>query len=270
METLGRLIPSNQPSREVMRIVCRIALLAALAGAATFQAGAQQAASSRTAQQSGTPPAASKAPTPRAAAKPATPVMTNRDVIRLVKAKISDDIIINKIKHSKTHFDTSTEGLVALKEAGVSDQLISIMVDPGSVADSAEAGDGAQEPAARKGPALRPGESPSNAKGEYVARNAGTAPRTAADPAPAPITQAPQNYGMFVDIAGQLKPLGRIETKVQVSKFRSFLGGHVPFVRRKIDINLPGAHSSSRYEVRRPVFYAYFPPSRDVSKFKLL
>jgi hypothetical protein len=34
-------------------------------------------------------------------------------------------------------------------------------------------------------------------------------------------------------------------------------------------INVPGAHSASRFEVLRPTFYAYFPPSRNVSKFQL-
>jgi hypothetical protein len=58
--------------------------------------------------------------------------MTNRDVIRLVRAKISDDIIMAKIRQSKTRFDTSTEGLVALKEAGVSDDLINVMVNAGN------------------------------------------------------------------------------------------------------------------------------------------
>ena len=69
---------------------------------------------------------------------------------------------------------------------------------------------------------------------------------------------------------GELKPLGRIQTKVQISKFRSLLRSYIPFVRQKIDIDVPGAHSTSRFETTRPTFFAYFPPSRDVSKFKLL
>ena len=77
---------------------------------------------------------------------------------------------------------------------------------------------------------------------------------------------------MYIVSDGQLKPLGRIETKVQVSKFRSLLKSVVPgpLVRQKVDINIPGAHSTNRHETVRPTFYAYFPPSRDVSKFKLL
>jgi len=246
-----------------MRNVFFIALLAALAGAALPQTATGQLTSApKTPQQTAAP----KAPTPQAGTKPAVlATMTNRDVIQLVKAKISDDVIITKIKQSKTRFDTSTQGLVALKEAGVSDQLISVMISPGHAAKAPGAA-----PGATTRPALHPGERPSNAKGEVVATGAGNAPRTPVEPAPAVITQAPPNYGLYIDSGGQLKPLGRIETKMQVSKFRSILGTKVPFVRQKIDINIPGTHASSRFEARRPFFYAYFPPSRDVSKFKLL
>jgi hypothetical protein len=98
-----------------------------------------------------------------------------------------------------------------------------------------------------------------------------TAPATKTEaPRPIMMTAAPENYGVYIVSEGKMKPLGRIQTKVQVSKFRSLLKGYVPFVRNKIDINIPGAHSTSRFELLRPTFYAYFPPSRDVSKFKLL
>jgi hypothetical protein len=267
-----------------MRIAYLTAMLAAITGAAVIQtaagqptspqAAAQQSTTSNTSQQSGAPKAAAPKAATQTGAKPAAPGMTNRDVIQLVKAKISDDVIITKIKQSKTRFDTSTQGLVALKEAGVSDQLISVMVNAGSAGEAATPAPAASAAAAPKSakdrPVLRPGETPANAKGEAVATNAATTPRTASEPAPAAITQAPPNYGLYIQSSSQLKPLGRIETKVQVSKFRSFLRSHIPFVRQKIDINLPGAHSTSRYEARRPIFYAYFPPSRDVSKFKLL
>ncbi len=246
-----------------MRNVFIIPLLVALAGAALPRAAAgRQTSAPNTTQQPATP----KASAPQAGTKPAAPAaMTNRDVIQLVKAKISDDVIVTKIKQSKTRFDTSTQGLVALKQAGVSDQLIAVMMNSGEAAKGAE-----PSPAKTTRPALRPGESPSNAKGEVVAAGAGKAPRTPAEPAPAVVTQAPPNYGMYIDSGGELKPLGRIETKMQVSKFRSLLKSAIPFVRQKVDINIPGAHATGRFEVRRPIFYAYFPPSRDVSKFKLL
>ena len=246
-----------------------VALLATLGGRSLAQAGAlpQSSPPSETAQQSaGQKPApktgASKA---RAAANSA---MTNRDVIRLVKAKIADDIIEAKIKRSKTKFDTSVEGLVALKQAGVSDGLISVIVNA-SEASSQPAPRGASASAT----GVKPGSLPAaNASKEVVPTNASRASKGSPEPKPVVITQAPANYGMYVVSDGQLKPLGRIETKVQVSKFRSLLKSVVsgPFVRQKVDINIPGAHSTSRYEALRPTFYAYFPPSRDVSKFKLL
>jgi hypothetical protein len=246
-----------------------VALLATLGGRSLAQAGAlpQSSPPSETAQQSaGQKPApktgASKA---RAAANSA---MTNRDVIRLVKAKIADDIIEAKIKRSKTKFDTSVEGLVALKQAGVSDGLISVIVNA-SEASSQPAPRGASASAT----GVKPGSLPAaNASKEVVPTNASRASKGSPEPKPVVITQAPANYGMYVVSDGQLKPLGRIETKVQVSKFRSLLKSVVPapFVRQKVDINIPGAHSTNRYETVRPTFYAYFPPSRDVSKFKLL
>ena len=81
-----------------------------------------------------------KALTPRPAPpkSPAAPApMTNQDVIRLVKAQIAEDLIISKISQSKTKFDTSVDALVALKQAGVSDNLISVMMNPPTTASSA-------------------------------------------------------------------------------------------------------------------------------------
>src|SRR4051794_10275760 len=72
-----------------------------------------------------TAPAPAKKPAPPAAA-----ALTNRDVIRLVQAKMSDDLVISKIRTSKTNFDTSVDGLLALKQAGVSDRLLSVIMNP--------------------------------------------------------------------------------------------------------------------------------------------
>ena len=114
-----------------------LAVLVALPAGASAQTTTQQNSSPRSAQQAPT-----KATQPSAPAKSPAPdgAMTNRDVIALVKARLSDDVIISKIKQSKTQFDTSTQGLVTLKYAGVSDRIISVMVAPtdsGSAAPTA-------------------------------------------------------------------------------------------------------------------------------------
>ncbi len=59
-------------------------------------------------------------------------VMNNQDVVQMVRAKISDDVVVAKIKQSKTKFDTSVQGLVTLKQAGVSDGVISVMMSAGT------------------------------------------------------------------------------------------------------------------------------------------
>jgi hypothetical protein len=256
-------------------------LIALAAGAALWSA--------QTAQQT-TAPAPAKAAAKKAKAGPAA--MTNQDVIRLVKAGLSEELIIAKISKSKTKFDTSVDGLVALKQAGVSDRLIAVMVNPPTASEapagsavsssggsgsggSGSGGSGASTSAApgaaaaAKGPALKPGYTASNVA-RPAAATGSTAAVTKAPARPVEVAAAPPNYGVYIWSAGGLKPLGQIQTKVQVSKFRSLLKSVVPFVRQKIDINIPGAHSTSRFEELRPTFFAFFPPSRDVSKFKLL
>jgi hypothetical protein len=55
--------------------------------------------------------------------------LTNAGVIQMVGSKLSDGIIIFKIKNSKGRFDTSTDGLVALSKAGVSESVIKAMME---------------------------------------------------------------------------------------------------------------------------------------------
>ncbi len=54
-------------------------------------------------------------------------LLTNDGVVQLAKAGFDELFIIERIKTSRTRFDTSVEGLVALKQAGVSEELIRTM-----------------------------------------------------------------------------------------------------------------------------------------------
>jgi hypothetical protein len=233
---------------------------------------------------------AQRQPARRAPAKPAPAaqgVMTNQDVIKLAQAKLGDDLIITKINQSRTKFDLSTDGMVKLKAAGVSDRVLAAMMNPAQPAAPATAAQPAAQPAGTtsKAPARAQPEAPASQPAPAVdpahaalervaAGRPGTAfirPKPTPPPPPrAVVRAAPPNYGMYVEQGGKLLPVGRIQTKVQHSKWRSLLATKVPFVRQKIDINIPGAHSDSRFESQRPTFYAFFPPGRDVSKFKLL
>ena len=57
---------------------------------------------------------------------------------------------------------------------------------------------------------------------------------------------------LYIEQNGQLLSLDRVQTKVQVSKWRSLLKGMVPFVRQKIDISarqIPPADSAGKENV---------------------
>ena len=56
--------------------------------------------------------------------------LTNENVVTLSKAGFDELFIIQLIRNSRTSFDTSVEGLVALKQAGVSEDLIRFMAMP--------------------------------------------------------------------------------------------------------------------------------------------
>lgn len=88
--------------------------------------------------------------------------LNNDAVIKLVKAGLSDDLIVSTVNSQAGTFDTSTDGLIALKTAGVSDKVVSAIV--------AKA---AAPPPAAPAPMLPP------------------APAAVPTPAPAPVVQAP-------------------------------------------------------------------------------
>jgi hypothetical protein len=62
--------------------------------------------------------------------------LTNQDVVAMVSLGISEDVILTKIRaasaagNGSTSFDTSVEGLKALKAANVPDSILKAMIDP--------------------------------------------------------------------------------------------------------------------------------------------
>jgi hypothetical protein len=54
--------------------------------------------------------------------------LTNADVLKMVEAKLAPEIVVEKIRASPCDFDTSPEALKRLKEAGVPDSLLLVMV----------------------------------------------------------------------------------------------------------------------------------------------
>jgi len=54
-------------------------------------------------------------------------VLTNEKVLTMVKASLPASIIINKIRTTKTSFNTSTEELIRLQQAHVPTEIINTM-----------------------------------------------------------------------------------------------------------------------------------------------
>jgi hypothetical protein len=72
-----------------------------------------------------------------------SPALTNKDVLDMMKAGLTADVIVAKIKSSETNFDTSPAALAELKAANVPDSVILAMVKgPAPAASEAPPADG--------------------------------------------------------------------------------------------------------------------------------
>jgi hypothetical protein len=80
--------------------------------------------------------------------------LNNDAVLKLIKAGLSDDLIVSTINASAGAYDTSADGLIALKTGGASDKVVSAIVLKASGATAAAAPPSAPANAA---PALPPG-----------------------------------------------------------------------------------------------------------------
>jgi hypothetical protein len=53
--------------------------------------------------------------------------LTNDDIVKMVRAKLSTGVIVTTVQSANFDFDLSPAGLIALKQAGVEDQIIEAM-----------------------------------------------------------------------------------------------------------------------------------------------
>jgi hypothetical protein len=83
--------------------------------------------------------------------------LNNDSIIKMVKAGLSDDLIITTINASPATFDTSTDGLIALKSAGVSDKVVAAMVTKSAAPAAAAPGAAPAAPPQPPSPAAASG-----------------------------------------------------------------------------------------------------------------
>lgn len=72
--------------------------------------------------------------------------LTNAEIVKLVQAEIPDQTIVLVIKHSRTSFDTSPDGLIALHKSRVSKLVIDAMLNSGSKSATSAATQGSPVP----------------------------------------------------------------------------------------------------------------------------
>jgi uncharacterized Zn-binding protein involved in type VI secretion len=64
------------------------------------------------------------------------PPVTVNDVIKLTRAHVGEELIIQELQQNNKHFVLSSNDLIRLKNAGVSDRVVRVMISPGPVAPS--------------------------------------------------------------------------------------------------------------------------------------
>ena len=74
---------------------------------------------------------------PNASKPPGPAALSNEDVVKLVSAGISEDVVIAVIRESQTRFSVGTEQLAALRDAGVSDHVLAVMREGSPVSRTA-------------------------------------------------------------------------------------------------------------------------------------
>lgn len=72
------------------------------------------------------------APAATIAAQPQAGLLTNREILELVKAKMSDAIVISSLRNAPCKLDVSPSALIAMKQAGASNALLLEMTDAGA------------------------------------------------------------------------------------------------------------------------------------------
>ncbi|HEX8353699.1 MAG TPA: hypothetical protein VF611_12410 [Pyrinomonadaceae bacterium] len=140
-------------------------------------------------------------------------VMTNADVIRLVKLGVAEHEIIGRIRRSKPRFDTSAGALKRLRKAGVGDELIREVLNPRKVAhvsgsDRNGAAPCVQPPGGANAPAYRSeydGQPPSRFY-EFIKPDDASTRRLQPAPAPDDRRQPFQNRLKRIGVVNPLTP----------------------------------------------------------------
>lgn len=161
--------------------------------------------------------------------------LTNAAIVKMVKAGLSEDIIVSMVKSQPAQYSISPDQLIGLKAAGVSDKIVAVIVEK-------SAG----------------GSAPGAPTASGATRLAGTV--AAGDPND-PL--APHDSGIYLyakERNGEYKLTVLEQAAYQGSKTGGLLGSALTYGIKKAKMKavIPGQHASIRTPDTQPVFYFYF------------
>jgi hypothetical protein len=155
--------------------------------------------------------------------------LTNDSVVKLVKAGLSEDVILSMVKGQPAKYTVTPDDLIALKNAGVPDKVVAAMV-----------------------------EKTAAGRGTGATLAAGTV--SAGDPND---PMSPHDSGIYLyakDRNGDYKLTILEQAAYQGSKTGGILASSLTYGLRKAKMKavIPGQHASIRTPDSRPIFYFYF------------
>jgi hypothetical protein len=158
--------------------------------------------------------------------------LNNDSIVKLVKAGLSDDLIVSTINASPGNYDTTADGVIALKQAGASDKVVAAIVTRATAPPPAVAASVPPPPTVAH---------PDN-------------PNSPHDPGVYLMTSSHDGKGkmILIERAGS----GREKTA-------NIWGAALTYgiSKAKIKAEIPGSRANVRTEDKVPVFYMYFPPT---------
>jgi hypothetical protein len=174
--------------------------------------------------------------------------LTNDSIIKLVKAKLSEDTIITIVNTQPGKYSLGADDIVALKRAGVSDKIISAIANKQASTPT---------PAAATAAPLAP-------VGGLEKRDPPNPPAAGPEILYGPIqnahsVQLPELPGLFYTNSGETRAI--IGQAVLFRRTGSRLADTLTFgiVSGKINIKIPGIHAGTHLGAR-PVFYYHTGP----------
>lgn len=184
--------------------------------------------------------------------------LTVDDVLAMVGAGLSDDIVIAKLRKEDKAFDLSTDELIRLKKANVSDAVIQVMLNPGAQIKSAPVTEARAQTVvvSTTGAPIISGVRAPGASG------ATPAPGTEAKGDPNdPLT--PHDSGIYLltkDRDGKPQMIVLERASYQGAKSDGMFASAMThgIVKAKTKESINGAHASIRVSESSPVFYFYF------------